>query len=443
MFGRRGIIILERILEKAAKVAQDAEVFHLEQVSTPVNFEANRLKSIETRETTGVALRIFLDGRVGFSSTTNLQDLDGLINTAVDTAPFGAEAHFQLPGPQIYPEVPVYDSAVGQTSYEEMIRVGQGVVDGVRSEFGEVQVEGGINRAVQTVSLMNTRSAQFQYTKTVYSMGFEGTLIRDTDMLFVFDVMSSCHPISDGSELITGMLTQLERAKETVSIQSGTMPVLFTPAAVGGALLSPLSAGLNGKWVLQGTSPLVEKLGEKIVDSRFTLVDDPTIPFIPGSRLADDEGSPSRRLSLIENGLLQTFFYDLQTAGKAGVVGTASANRGLTSLPSPSMSVITIKDGLESFESLLATMGNGLVVERLLGAGQSNILGGDFNANVLLGYKVEDGQITGRVKDCMVAGNVYDALNRLIGIGSQARWMGGSLYAPPIVCEGIAVSTKS
>ena len=62
-------------------------------------------------------------------------------------------------------------------------------------------------------------------------------------------------------------------------------------------------------------------------------------------------------------------------------------------------------------------MGEGLVVERLLGAGQSNILGGDFNANVLLGYKVEGGQIRGRVKDCMVSGNVYQALNRLVGIG--------------------------
>ena len=435
--------MLERVLEKAQRVAQEAEVFHLQQVETPVHFEANRVKSIETRELTGAALRIVRDGRVGFSSTTNLGDLDGLVSAAVETAPFGAEARLQFPGPEAYPEVPVYDAAVGQTSVEQMVQVGQGVVDGVRAHSAEVQVEGGVSRSVQTVSLMNTRGGQFQYTKTTYGLGFEGTLIRDTDMLFVFDALSSCHPLADGSQLVTSMVGQLEHAKETVPLSAGTMPVLFTPFAVAGVLLSPLLAGLNGKAVLQGTSPLVDRLGERIVDQRFTLTDDPTIPFIPGSRLSDDEGIPSRRLPLIEKGVATSFLYDLQTAGQAGTSSTANASRGLGSLPGPSASVLLVQEGDATLQELLSAMGEGLVVERLLGAGQSNILGGDFNANVLLGYKVEGGQIRGRVKDCMISGNVYQALNRLVGIGSEARWVGGGLRTPPVACGEIGVATKA
>ena len=418
-------------------------MFHLQQVDTPVHFEANHVKSIETREITGVALRIIRDGRVGFSSTTDLSDLDALVDAAVETAPFGAEATLQFPGPAEYPEVPVYDAAVGQTPTEETVRVGQGVVDGIRAHSSDLLVEGGVSRSVQTLSLMNTRGGQFQYTKTTYGLGIEATLIRGTDMLFLFDSVSSCHPVEDGAELVSSILEQLQYAKETVSLSSGAMPVLFTPVAVRGVLLPSLLAGLNGKSVLQGTSPLAEKLGERIVDPRFTLIDDPTLPFVPGSRPSDDEGSPSRKLSLVDQGVAGSFLYDLQTAGQAGVSGTASAGRGLGSLPGPSTSVLTVQEGDASFDELLATMGDGLVVERLLGAGQSNILGGDFNANVLLGYKVEGGRIRGRVKDCMVSGNVYQALSSLVGIGSEARWVGGSLHAPPIACDGVSVATKA
>ena len=82
------------------------------------------------------------------------------------------------------------------------------------------------------------------------------------------------------------------------------------------------------------------------------------------------------------------------------------------------------------------------MVERLLGAGQGNILGGGFNANVLLGYYISKGEIVGRAKDVMVSGNVYDALNGVIGVGSESRWLRGFLSAPALLCEGVAVTAK-
>ena len=84
-----------------------------------------------------------------------------------------------------------------------------------------------------------------------------------------------------------------------------------------------------------------------------------------------------------------------------------------------------------------------LVVERLLGAGQGNILGGGFNANVLLGYYVENGEIVGRAKDVMVSGNVYNVLNGVVSVGSESRWLRGFLSAPSLLCEGVAVTAKA
>ena len=85
---------------------------------------------------------------------------------------------------------------------------------------------------------------------------------------------------------------------------------------------------------------------------------------------------------------------------------------------------------------------SGLVVEELMGAGQGNVMGGDFSGNVLLGYKIENGEITGRVKDTMVAGNIHEALKRLAAIGSETRWVGGSMHTPALAFEGLTVSAK-
>jgi len=77
-----------------------------------------------------------------------------------------------------------------------------------------------------------------------------------------------------------------------------------------------------------------------------------------------------------------------------------------------------------------------------MGAEQGNILNGDFSGNVLLGYKVENGNITGRVKDTMVYGNVYELLKNIVAIGNDARWIAGYVNTPSIYCSSIAVSSK-
>jgi PmbA protein len=432
----------EQVLKKAMAAGDQAEVFHVVSTSTPVHFEANQIKAVDVNDASGAALRLIKDGRVGFSSTSNLGDLDSLVDAAVETSPFGAEAKFEFPGKSDYPDVPVYDPTVEEASLEEMAALGQRVVDELRVYSNDVQVEGGVTRSTMIITLANSRGGRVSYQRSGFRIGFEGTVISGEDMLFTFDGQSSVSPITDPSQVIANIKRQLEWAKETATVQTKKMPVVLMPRAVSSILLNPLLAGLSGKTVLQGTSPLAERLGEKIVDERFSLMDDSTLPHVPSSSPSDDEGVPSRRLPLVDRGVASTFIYDLQTAGLAGKTSTGSGERGLGSLPGPSAGVLLVGEGDKTLDEMISDMDEGLIIEALLGAGQSNILGGDFNANVLLGYKVEGGAIVGRVKNVMISGNAYRALNDLRAVGSEGRWQGGGLYAPPIALNEVSVASN-
>ena len=432
----------ERILERALRSADEAEVFYATSSSTPVRFEANVIKGVDANDAMGAALRIIKDGRVGFSSTSNLDDLQALVDAAAETAPFGAEAHFEFPGAQTYPDVRPYDSSVEDVTLEEMVALGERAIADLQAYSTEAQVEGGVGKSTSTLALVNSRGGSVAYQRSRFQIGFEGTVIRGEDMLFTMDSESSIAALNDPSGVVASVIRQLEWAKETAPVETKSMPVVLMPTAVRSVLLSPLLAGLNGKSVLLGTSPLVGRLGERIVDERFSLTDDPTLPDAAGARPTDDECVASRRLPLITSGVAASFFYDLQTAGQAGVASTGAGERGLGSLPGPSTSVLLVDEGDATLDDIIAGMDEALIVERLLGAGQSNVLGGDFNANVLLGYKVERGRVVGRVKNTMISGNAYRALNDVLALGSERRWMGGGLFAPAIAVAGIAVSSK-
>jgi PmbA protein len=194
--------------------------------------------------------------------------------------------------------------------------------------------------------------------------------------------------------------------------------------------------------VVEGASPLVGRLGELIFDKRISIWDDATLNYRPASRPCDDEGMPSQRTALIEGGVVVNFLYDLQTAAIAGATSTGNGSRSRGGMPTPSVSALVIEDGETSFLEMVRDIKEGLVVEMLIGAGQGNVLGGEFSGNVLLGYKVESGEIVGRVKDTMVSGNIYNALKGLAAVGSESQWVNGALRLPPLYLSSLAVASK-
>ncbi len=432
---------MEHILALAQKAAGEAEVYQGSSEETQVRFEANRLKQLQTNQSTSVALRIIKDGRLGYATTSGTVNKQELVNNAVETAAFGAAAKFKLPGKVKYPSVDIYDSAAAAVSIKEMVGLGEAMIAAITKHTPGIICEGGISRGTVTFKIINSRGGQATYRKSFFTLGIEGTLIEGTDMLFVGESESSCHPLSDPGKIIKTVLRQLDLAKNRAKAPTRELPVIFTPDGIT-ALIMPLMSAFNGKTVLEGASPLRDKVGQAVFDKRFSLHDDPTVAFRPGSRPCDDEGVASRRNALVENGVVKGFLYDLQTAAQAGTQSTGNGSRGRGGLPSPSPSAFVVAPGDMTFEDMVKDIKEGLIIEQLMGAEQGNLLAGDFSGNVLLGYKIENGKIIGRVKDTMVAGNVYKLLKDIAAIGSEAKWVGGFLQTPPLYCKGLAVSSK-
>lgn len=434
---------LEKVLDSARKVAEQAEVFSASARATTVQFEANELKQVQSRESSSIALRIFREGKIGSAIASGGGLSEALVDMAVETSQFGGPANFQFPPSQDYSKPRIFDPEVEKIAMERIVEIGEELIARVKGHTPDILCDVQITKGTSSISLMNSRGGKGGYDKSFFSLGLEGILVKDTDILWVEDSASSC-----GSDLVEiGQLTdrviwQLEMAKKKATVPTKLLPIVFTSQGVASALLGPLVLAFSGKAVLEGASPLKDKLGQEFFDRRLSLWDDATVAYRVGSYPFDDEGTPSQRLSLVTNGVVANFLYDLQTAALAGTRSTGNGRRAGGAFPSPAISSLVLDKGEESFQAMVKDMKEGLVVEEVIGAEQGNILGGDFGGNVLLGYKVENGEIVGRVKDTMVAGNVYQVLRELSGIGQEARWVGGILQTPPLYCSDVSVTTK-
>jgi len=432
---------MEEILSQAKKVAEQAEVFQASTRTIPVRFESNRLKQIQTKESTVTALRLVKNGRIGFAQVAGSIKPEILVDMALETSQFGAEAKFDFPGPQTYPMVEILDTQVENVTIEEMVQSGQQMIDDLTRHTSDIVCEASVTKGTTSVYIVNSHGSKSHYTKSFFSVSLEGVLVRNGDMLFVGDSQSSCHPILNTQTITQEVTMQLELARTNSKISTKPMPVIFTPLGVASALLSPLVTAFNGKTVLEGASPLKNKVGKQVFDKLFSLYDDATLPYQVASCPCDDEGMPSQRTTLVKNGVVSSFYYDLQTAAMAGKRSTGNGNRS-GGLPTPSPTSIVIGEGTITYEDMLKDIKEGLIVDLLMGAEQGNILNGDFSGNVLLGYKVEKGKVTGRVKDTMVSGNVFNILKNIGGLGKDAKWISGFLQTPHVYCLNLSVSAK-
>jgi len=186
--------------------------------------------------------------------------------------------------------------------------------------------------------------------------------------------------------------------------------------------------------VLKGDSPLAGKLGQQIVSPAFSLTDDGTVDYALDSARYDGEGVPRRRNEVVKDGVLTCFLYDLDTAAKAGVESTGNG-------VGCGASNVLVAPGETSFAEMVRDTEEGIIVENVLGLGQGNIINGDFSVNLALAFKIERGEIVGRVKDVMLAGNAYNALNHIRAIGAECEWS-GSMCAPFLQVEALSVVGK-
>jgi len=436
---------MEKLLQQACKEVDSAELFRVKSKTIPVNFEVNRLKSIDISESEEKALRVINKGRIGFSSFAGSEGFDLMVEKAAATSEFGSAASFDFPEEAKRSEkkkINIYDRKVEDKSIEEMIKIGEDILGRVRDFNRKLRCDVTIVKDCNEIEYFNSRGGNFSYSKTAIAYSMMVQQIENQDMLMVYSSIESGEDNLEVEELTSEIIENLKWGDKIVPVDSGKMPVIFTPKAAL-VLILPIISGLNGKMVLKKISPLTSHKNKKLWSDLLTFYSDGTIDFAAGSAPFDDEGIEMKRVSLVEKGEIKNFYYDLQTAGIAGVESTGNGLRaGSQSEPVPSISNLVMEEGKVSFSEMIKDIKEGIIVDQVLGLGQGNIISGAFSNNVQLGYKIEKGKIVGRVKDVMIAGNAIEELKNIAALGDKAKWVSGKYKFPHIYLKSLSVFTK-
>ncbi|MEJ5312000.1 MAG: metallopeptidase TldD-related protein [Anaerolineae bacterium] len=430
------------VLAQLIPQTEQVEVMHLKNETTTVNFEANQLKTSKVEETAGIAVRVIKDGRLGFAASSDLTATDKLICNALESAAYGDKIPLTFPGPQPGPDVRTFDAAIADLPVARMVEIGQEVIAYLRDIDPDVLLNVTLRRGVNQATIRNQAGADVTFTRSPFALQVEVHRVKGDDILIMFDMLGATVWDADYMLPARRLGDKLRQAQRISTLTPGRMPVLFSPS---GALVLglPLMEGVDGKNVYKGISPMAGKVGEKLFDAKLTLVDDPTVDGKFGSAAYDDEGVPHRRNVLIGAGTLNGFLYDLKTAAQSGVESTGNGSRGLFNQPNPAPTNLIIAPGETPLADMLAGIDEGLLVEEVLGLGQGNVLSGAFSNPIALGFKIEKGEIVGRVKDVSIAGNVYDVLQTIAAISRESEWIFTNLNAPYILLEEMNVAGKA
>ena len=217
--------------------------------------------------------------------------------------------------------------------------------------------------------------------------------------------------------------------------RTGAFPVLFDER-VASSLIGHLLQASNGASVARGASWLNDKLGEQVLPANLSVLEDPRRVRVGGSRPFDGEGLPTRARNIVENGVLTGWTLDLANARKLGMDSTASAARGTSSPPSPTVSNIALTEGDKTRDELLQEMGTGLLVTSLIGS-SINPTTGDYSRGAS-GFWVENGEIVYPVNEGTIAGNLHEMLRTLIPANDARHWT--SRAVPSLLVEGLTVA---
>lgn len=430
------------ILTHLKSQAEQFEILDLQNEKTTVEYEANQLKTCTVAETKGTAVRVIRKGQLGFSASTDPAALEKLAANALESAAYGDPAPFSFADPQPAPIVRTFDRAVADLPIARLVEMGREILDLILPVEPTARCNVSLERSLVSANIRNQKGLDVAFRTSPLSIGVEIDRIEGDDVLILYDQLGTTIWEDDYLGFVRRLVQKLEQARRLTTIKPGRMPVLFAPTGTL-ALALPLSQGLNGKEVYRGASPMRGKVGEKLFDEKITILDDGTIDGKFASASYDDEGVPRRRHVLVENGVLKGFIYDLKTAAQSGVESTGNASRGgLFYPPEPSFTNFILQPGETPLQEMLAGIDEGILVEDLLGLGQGNILSGAFSNPLALAFKIEKGEIVGRVKDLSIAGNIYDLLKNVAAVSREAQWVYSTFYAPYVLIEGMTVAGK-
>jgi PmbA protein len=214
------------------------------------------------------------------------------------------------------------------------------------------------------------------------------------------------------------------------------VPIVLEPR-VARSLIDNVFEAVSGDTIYRGESFLADKLGQKVANDRLTVIDDATIPGLFGSSPFDDEGVPSRRTVVIENGVLKTWLLNSYTARKLGMRTTGNATRGITGNAGVGHGNMFLQPGTATPEEIIQSIGNGFYVTELIGFGV-NIVTGDYSRGAA-GLWIENGTLAYPVSEVTIAGTLQEMLMGLEAIGCDLEFR-GSVASPTVLIREMTVS---
>lgn len=412
--------LLQDVITKALKLgASDVDAIIIDSTSLSSEVRLGKLINIDREENASIALRVLIDQKQAIVSTSDFStnSLDDVIDRAIAMA-------------KVTPKNPHLFLA-------EREQMAKDIIDLELYDSNEPSAEDLIEQAKITESyalenrnITNSEGAAANYhTGKIYfstSKGFVSSYQTSSRSLSLSVIAGKDQDMQTGGSYSIARFAEDLKSEREVGIEAASkaidkmnprklptaeMAVIFDRKMAGG-ILSALSSAINGSSISRGTSFLVNHLGNEIFRSNINIIDDPFIKRGLSSRPFDAEAILGKKVNVVENGILNSYFLDLQTASKLNLHSTGHAMRGLSSSPSPGISNLYMQAGQSSLEEMIKSIKRGILVTEVFGHG-ANIVTGDYSQGVG-GFCIENGQITYPISEITIAGNLKDMFKNII-----------------------------
>ena len=439
---------MEKLLEMARKICDEAEVYSIEHTYNPVTFEDAKLHDIESKFQSGISLRIIKNGKLGFAYTKNLLNREEILQNAIDSIKGEVKANYDFPLTKELPQLDTYDPSIENLTSSEMVEECKRICDILKSKTdGEISIIS--YKYIEKIRIINSEGTDIFGKSSLY--GTYGSVIYPGSSSGIWRFLLSKKFEKLPDNIINEIIKLYSLSSNVVEPEGGKMKVIFMPNSMI-TLSWRIFSGTSSKSIYEKTSPITNKLGEKIFDEKITIFDDSLDDRYPLARAFDDEGVECKPLTIVEDGVLKSFYYDLNYASKLNTESTGHGYKtaqwggDMISLkPIPALTHMRIKPGKKSLSDLVKLIDRGLILEGALGPHSGNIPNGDYSVGVNPGLYVENGEIIGRVKDAMIAGNIYETLKNVVDISDTLypSYAGEyNTWVPAILFDDLSVATK-
>jgi PmbA protein len=435
--------IADRAVEAAlAAGAGAAEAYVVEETGREVRVHGAAVESLTAATQSGLGVRAWLGGRVGYSYGTDssAEGVAAIAAGAAEAAAIADEDEFAA-APQPAPVealAGLSDPSVAAWSTARVAELALAVERAaLDADERVVAVEGAVYAdSAERVAIASSTGVAGSYEAsscfTYVQALAEGEGGRETGLGFGLargpQGLDPAAVGAEGGERAVAMIGAVKPA-------SRACPVVLDPT-VAASFAGLIGGGLAADAVQRGRSPFAERLGDELAGAALTLYDDGRDPEGPASAPFDGEGLPRRRTDLVSGGRLHAYLYDTYTArrGEAASTGNGS-RRGYRSRPAVSASNLVVAAGPHSFAELLAAAGEGVYVTDVAGLHSGvNPVTGVFSVGAS-GRAIRAGELAEPVREFTIASDLVSMLGAVRAAGAEARWVpfGGSVRTPPLL----------